>query len=209
MTGHYLIGGGGHARSVIEAAPRGFFSGYFAPEPASGFPVPYCGNDYDALAGAAGGDFILAVGYVGDAGPERSLRAEVIRRFEAVGFCRVVASDAFAASDAVIGAGTVLLHKAVVNAHSAVGRHCILNTASIVEHDCVLGTNVQLATGAIAAGGVIIGDNVFLGAGTIVRERVSICSGVVVGMGSLVMGDIVEPGTYYGSPARKIKDFPA
>jgi len=56
-----------------------------------------------------------------------------------------------------------------------------------------------------SAGGVKLGENIFIGGGTYVNPNISICSNVIVGSGSLVIYDIHEPGTYIGSPVKKIK----
>jgi acetyltransferase-like isoleucine patch superfamily enzyme len=48
-----------------------------------------------------------------------------------------------------------------------------------------------------------------LGAGSVVRDRVQICHDVVVGAGAAVVGDLVEPGTYVGVPARKWSEIPS
>ena len=47
-----------------------------------------------------------------------------------------------------------------------------------------------------------IGNNVYIGSNATILP-VSICSGVVVGAGAVVTTDIVEPGKYYGNPARR------
>lgn len=49
-----------------------------------------------------------------------------------------------------------------------------------------------------------IGNKVYIGSNATILP-VSICNDVVVGAGSVVTKDIVEPGTYAGNPARKLK----
>ena len=49
-----------------------------------------------------------------------------------------------------------------------------------------------------------IGDHVFLGAGSTVIDKRKIVDHVIIGAGSTVIKDILEPGIYVGSPARKI-----
>lgn len=49
-----------------------------------------------------------------------------------------------------------------------------------------------------------IGDGVFLGAGATVIEQIQIGPGVVVGAGATVVKDLIEPGVYVGTPARRI-----
>ena len=45
-----------------------------------------------------------------------------------------------------------------------------------------------------------------VGARATIRNRVIITSEVVIGMGATVVGDILEKGTYIGTPAKKIEE---
>jgi acetyltransferase-like isoleucine patch superfamily enzyme len=45
---------------------------------------------------------------------------------------------------------------------------------------------------------------VFLGAGATVIDGTTIADDVTVGAGATVVSDIREPGTYVGSPARRL-----
>lgn len=51
-----------------------------------------------------------------------------------------------------------------------------------------------------------LGDNVVIGANSVIIGPVRICDNVTIGAMSLVNKDIVEPGVYVGSPARKVSD---
>ena len=51
---------------------------------------------------------------------------------------------------------------------------------------------------------VKLGDNVWVGAGVIILPGVTIGDGVIVGAGSVVTRSL-EPGTYYGNPAKNTK----
>jgi serine acetyltransferase len=76
-----------------------------------------------------------------------------------------------------------------------------------VGHNCIIGKRTFLAPGVLLGGGTEIGDNCYLWQGVITRSNIKICSNVVVGAGSLVLGDITEPGTYFGSPAKYVKSY--
>ena len=58
---------------------------------------------------------------------------------------------------ATLGAGTIVMHGAVVNAGAVVGRNCIINSQSLVEHDAVIGDHCHIATAAAINSGVRIG----------------------------------------------------
>ena len=52
---------------------------------------------------------------------------------------------------------------------------------------------------------VKIGNDVVLFAGCILSPGVTLGDGVMVGAGSLVLNDLLEPGLYAGTPAKKIR----
>jgi acetyltransferase-like isoleucine patch superfamily enzyme len=94
---------------------------------------------------------------------------------------------------------------AVINGGATLGRGAIVNTNSTVEHDVVLADWVHVAPGATLCGGVTVGSFSMIGAGATVIEGTKIGSSCVVGAGATVIDDIVEPGVYVGSPARRIR----
>ena len=49
-----------------------------------------------------------------------------------------------------------------------------------------------------------LGNKVYVGSNSTILP-VSICNDVVIGAGSVVTKNIIEPGTYAGNPARKLK----
>jgi len=189
-----LVGAGGHARSVENVMRT---------KPVR---LVAAGEDESYIADYQGENVVITVGCVGEGAPETSIRRKVIDRYTKGGvtFGSIVADNASIAGDVVLGEGSVVLQRAVVNAGAKIGRHAVINTGVIIEHDVVLGENVNIAPGAIVLGGASIGDNSFIGAGAIVRQGAQVAANVIVGMGAMVTKDIVESGTYVGSPARRI-----
>lgn len=201
-----LIGGGGHARSVVEAASPDRFAGYVAPEPADIPPgLPYEGDDefITSVFSPADYDVHIAIGFNGNCRLET--RRKVIELYSAYEPATVIAPSATVTPGSSIGHGTAVMAGAIVN-RTATGNHCIINTGAILEHDCTLADNVFIGPGAIVCGEVTIGADTFIGAGAIVRQGLTIAPDVTVGMGAVVVSDITEPGVYVGSPARLITE---
>jgi sugar O-acyltransferase (sialic acid O-acetyltransferase NeuD family) len=103
------------------------------------------------------------------------------------------------------GAGTMILAGAVVTSNVRLGRGVIVNTGAIVEHDSVIGNFCHLAPGSVVSGGATLGERVFLGANATVVNGISIAANSVIGAGCVVNRNIVEPGTYVGVPARRVR----
>ena len=92
-----------------------------------------------------------------------------------------------------------------VNAGSHIKMGTILNTHVSIDHNCIVGEFCHIAPGSIVAGNVSLGEQIFLGSNSTVINNLTIIPGVVVGAGGVVVKDILEPGTYVGVPAKKVK----
>ncbi len=199
-----LVGGGGHCKSVIEAAEsagwniRGILD---LPEKVGGEILGYSvvGTDEDIPAWVGKGYFVVTVGHIKDPEPRIGLH-EKIRTAGGI-MATVVASSARVSRNAHVGEGSVILHQAVVNAHASVGRGCIVNTFADIEHDAVIGDFCHISTGAIVNGNCSVGDHTFLGSASVMANGTSIVPGCVVSAGSVVRKSLRKKGVYAGNPA--------
>ena len=200
-----LIGGGGHALSLLEIMdPDDYPAGYSSPEPSGRMPLPWIGDD-DTLRGKyPPGTARLVCAYVYGGRPDLSVRRKLIESFPGYSFPTVIAPSAIVTPSSLVGEGTQIMHRCVIN-RATIGNHCIVNTGAIVEHDCQTEDNVFIGPGAILGGEVSIGSDSFIGLGATVRNGVKICSGAVIGMGTDVMTDITKPGIYVGHGKRLIR----
>jgi acetyltransferase EpsM len=202
-----LIGGGEHARVVIEAVRTGAVAhellGFVDPEPCEEttrrLGVPRLGGE-EALHGHSG-----ALGVLGFAALEtRNRREEAVRRLAPLlgGWAVVVHGSAWVSPTARVGEGTVIMAGAVVHTGARIGAHCVVNTGSIVEHDAVLGDYTQLAPGVTLGGAVRIGSSAYIGLGAMVRDHIVVGAGATVGMGAVVVRDVIAGVRVMGVPAR-------
>lgn len=76
-----------------------------------------------------------------------------------------------------------------------------------IGHNCVVGKNVILTAKVMLAGGVTIGDDCYFHPGVLVGRKVHIIDGCEIGMGSVVTKSLMEPGLYYGSPAKLTRRY--
>ncbi|MCM1482731.1 MAG: acetyltransferase [Muribaculaceae bacterium] len=200
----YLIGGGGHALSLMSALPAGVtVAGYVDCKDACLPEVSWMGADDRFLDSVSPSEACVHIAVVAGEGADMSLRSRLITKYSAYKSVSIIAPTAIVVPGSDIAAGCAVMHRAVVNG-ATIGSHSIINTGAIVEHGCILGGNVFVGPGAVLCGGVHVGSDVFIGAGATIRNGVSICSGAVVAMGAVVTHDIVAPGVYGGVPAHKI-----
>lgn len=202
-----LVGGGGHALSLLEMIPNhDIFLGYCDCKETLAMPLQYLGTDEDVLANYAPSDYevLHAVVYTSDV--NLHLRAKLIDKFKEYQGATVIADTAIITNNSKIGEGTTVMHKAVVN-RAVIGRHSIVNTGVIVEHGVSIGDNVFLGTSSVVCGDTKIGDNVFIGAGSIIRDGITICDNTIIGMGAVITKSITNSGIYMGTPAKFIKQL--
>ena len=190
-----IIGGGGHALSVLEAMDTSIeIAGYVDNIESKKLILPYLSPEEYRVH--------HAVVYTNDV--NLSLRSRIIQQYEGYESYTIIARSALVTSSSKIAGGCALMEGAIVNG-AILAQNSVINTKAVIEHGCILGNNVFVGPGAIVCGDTCIGDNVLVGAGVIIRDGIEITENVTIGMGSVVVRSIVEPGVYLGNPCRKIR----
>lgn len=104
-----------------------------------------------------------------------------------------------------IGPYTVI-HRGTIDS-TIVGENVKIGSNCSIGHNCIIGRDTMITTGVNIAGSVTIGKGCWIGVGTAIRDNISICDGVRIGHGSVVAKSIIEPGTYFGNPAKRRGDY--
>jgi len=200
MIGLYILGFGGHARSVADiaiaagirdlifvdpkATPKSSFAGFSA---VSNLPesLPEGWKIFPAI-----GDNL-----------RRRAACDDLRAVLAT----LVSPDASVGIAASLGQGTVVARQAHVGPNARIGAGVIVNTGAVVEHDCEVGDFAHISVNATVAGSCRVGANVMIGAGATVIDGITICDDAVIGAGATVIGNIQDRGVYVGTPAKRIR----
>lgn len=199
-----LIGGGGHCKSVIEAAESAGYSilGVLdMPEDVGKeiLSTKVIGTDDDIPQYVDKAEFVITVGFI----KNPATRIKLYNRVKEAGgkLATIIASTAYVSKYATIGEGTVIMHHAFVNAGAKVGNNVILNTFTNVEHDAVIGDQCHISTGTMVNGDCKVGANCFIGSQSVLANGITIGDDIIVGAGSLVRKSINIKGIYSGNPA--------
>lgn len=107
--------------------------------------------------------------------------------------------------DVEIGEGSIICAGTILTTNIKIGKHAHLNLITTVGHDCVIGDYFTTAPGVQISGNENIGNRVYFGSRSCMKQKLSICDDVIIGMNAGVVKNITEPGTYVGTPAKKIK----
>jgi UDP-perosamine 4-acetyltransferase len=190
-----VIGGGGHARVVIDAllAQGAEILGVCDPALPAAQPGPFglevLGDD-EAVSAHAPGAVKLANG-LGAPGATRR-RREVFEAFAARGyrFVTVVHPSAVIGREVELGEGAQVMAGVVVQTGARIGRNAILNTGCRIDHDCRIGDHAHIAPGAVLSGVITVEDEVFIGAGASVIQGMRIGHGAIIGAGTVVVRDV-------------------
>jgi sugar O-acyltransferase (sialic acid O-acetyltransferase NeuD family) len=202
-----VIGGGGHAKVLLEALMLGGAHVLGLTDVSSArvgttvLGVPVLGGD-EVVRRYAPGEIGLVNG-VGSVGSTQ-LRAEVYGRFTQEGytFVSVVHRSAVVSPSAILRPGVQVMAGAVVQAEALIEEDAIVNTGATVDHDCRIGRHVHLAPGVTLSGAVSIGKSTHVGSGATVVQGVRIGAQCVIAAGALVVADIPDGHRVAGVPAR-------
>jgi len=202
--GLVLIGAGGHARVVLDAAQAsglsvdGLLDGAReAGEIHAGAPIlgdDQCLDDPD---------FVRAHGFhVSISDP--AVKLPLVDRLDAVsaGFETVCHPGAIISSAAVLAGGVFVNAGAVINAGAQIGAHAIINTRASVDHDSEIGPGAHIAPGVTVCGDVVVGAGARIGPGAVLGRGARVGAGAVIGAGAVVISDVPDGARVWGVPAR-------
>lgn len=199
-----LIGGGGHCRSVLDAAVHmGTFEEIvitdqlILPEKQiMGFRVAGDDSLLPQLFQAGFHEAFISVGSI----KSTELRNRLYQKACGIGFKfpNIVDPSAVVSGDAVLGEGIFIGKRTVINAGVRIEDMAIINTGAVIEHECYVGKFSHISVSAVVCGGCHIGDSVFIGANATVIQEINIGSNSIIGAGSLVLKDINPMSVYTG-----------
>ena len=117
--------------------------------------------------------------------------------------------------DCFVGPFVEIQKQVVIGNRTKVQSHSFVCELVTIGDDCFIGHGVMFINDLFDNGGpangdqskwksTVIGNNVSIGSNATILP-VEICSNVVIGAGSVVTKNIIEPGVYFGNPAKRKK----
>jgi UDP-perosamine 4-acetyltransferase len=205
-----LLGAGGHARVLIDAArAMGGLDVVAVVDDNTnlhgrtfeGAPVVGALTELARLREEGIEAVLLGIGSV----EISDLRAALFERVSALGFrMPIVRHPSATIAARSLGDATVLFAKTVVNPGARIGRNVIINTGALIDHDVTIEDHVHVSPGVNIAGGVRIGAQSHIGIGSTVIQGVRIGARALIAAGAVVIRDVPDGARVAGVPARPL-----
>jgi UDP-perosamine 4-acetyltransferase len=189
-----ILGGGGHARVVMDTLRLAGFEILGVVDPKSDVHLPtgirHLGADLSAISPNSC-DLALGVGSI-DVGA-RNPRPRLFAEAKAAGFSfvRLRHPSATVAGDVTVSEGVQIMAGSVIQPGVSLGQNVIINSGAVIDHGCRVGDHVHIAPGVVLSGDVDVGHGVHLGTGAIVIQGVSIGAEAMIGAGVVVAHAVV------------------
>lgn len=104
----------------------------------------------------------------------------------------------------MLGCGNIICTSVIITTNIWIGDFNLICNRSIVGHDDRIGNFNTLYPGGLLSGNVRIDTLTEIGTGSQIIQGLRITDEVIIGAGSTVIRDIEMPGTYVGSPVRRV-----
>ena len=199
-----LIGGGGHAHSVLDSIKQtgkyhvaGFVEREISnSQGIAGVPVIGTDDDLQAIYDSGIQNAFITIGYLG----KSDTRERIYHNLKKIGYKVPIIIDpsSIIAYGVSIHEGTFVGKRVVINANAEIGKMCIVNTGAIIEHDDKVEDFTHVSVGSVLCGGVSVGSRSLIGANATVIQNVHIADDVIVGAGVTVRHDLESGKTFYG-----------
>ncbi len=203
MKNLIVIGAGGHAGSVADAARSAGFTilGFFddTTDKTTGER-----ETWDSLDGVDLVETGFALG-IGANYSREDAYATIKNSYPGAHFPVIVHSSAWVSPSANLAEGAVVMSMASIGPACSVGRGSLLNTGSSLDHDSQIGSFASLGPGARTGGNVTIGERTVIGLNAGILQGISIGSDTVIGAHSLVNGAMPDSVVAYGTPATVVR----
>jgi sugar O-acyltransferase (sialic acid O-acetyltransferase NeuD family) len=119
-------------------------------------------------------------------------------------FMTFIHPTAILGNNVELGEGVVITPGCILTCDIEMGDFVFLNTQTTLGHDVKVGSYTSINGKVEISGFVEIGESVTIGSRVVVLPKKKIASGVMVGAGSVVVGNINQPITVFGNPAKRI-----
>ncbi len=195
MPGLVLIGAGGHCKSCLDVI---FAIGKYQvsalvdrPENLGkqvlGLTISHSDSDLAELV-VQFTNVLVCLGQIKTPAPRKNLYNQAL--ILGASFPVHISPFAYVAPSAHVGAGSIVMHQALLNVQAKVGANCIINSKALLEHEVSIGDHCHISTAAIVNGGSVVESGCFVGSNATIGQRVCIGRNSIIGAGAIILKDV-------------------
>ena len=189
-----IIGGGGHAKVLIESLRKSNSKIIGLTDTAMAVGSFCCNvtvlGDDNLIYKYKPADIDLVNGLGSIPGEDNRWELERKFRNQDYSFASIIHPSAVLASDFQIKSGVQIMAGVIIQPNVIIGKSCIINTGVKVDHDCVIEEHCHLAPGVTLSGNVTIGKRTHIGTGTSVIQGVNVGQNCIIAAGSVIYKDV-------------------
>lgn len=141
---------------------------------------------------------------IGNSFDRSRVASHLSNHFDRNVFAKLIDPSACVSDDVHVGFGTMVLAGATVSPLSVLKPHCVVNSNSTIGPEVCINACTTLGPNANVGSGSTLGNRCSIGMGACVLPNVNLGSDVVLGALSLATESLYDPGTYVGSPAKRL-----
>ena len=119
-------------------------------------------------------------------------------------FISLIHSSAFIGQNTTIGKGVILAFDVHISCDVSIADFVTVMTGSVIGHDSSVGAWSSIGVRSFLGGSAILGQRTTIHTGAIVLPHKRIGKNAIVGAGSVVLRDVKEGITVFGSPAKEL-----
>lgn len=200
-TKFYIVGAGGFGRELRDwvnaYSPLSSFLG-FLDDYKTG---PDIAGDLSLLEELSFSDISL-YSAIGSSFGRRTVNSKILN----AGFVPecLISPSAQMASSALFGNAFIILGNSSVAANAKIGDGVLIQGFSVIGHDVIIDNYSTIYSFVFVGGGAIIGEGASLYPHAVILPGVKVGVNAVVGAGSVVVSDVPDNVTVFGSPAKII-----
>ena len=120
-------------------------------------------------------------------------------------FSNPIICDSYVGENVIVGLGSVICPKSVLTCDIVLGNFSVINISCTIGHDCVISDFCVLSPNCSLSGHTKLEELVSFGTAALTIPKIFVRNESIIGASATVTRNIDEPGTYVGSPAKKIK----
>ena len=146
-----IIGGGGHARSILALLRKNKLSKYilgYTDLKKKNLPIKYLGEDKKIFQLNKKNQTKLVLGV----GINLRLRKKILNKFKKFQFLSLIDKNSILLENCDVGNGSIIFPNVSIGPNVNIGKFCVIHNSVVIEHNVNIGDNSYIGPGSVVCG---------------------------------------------------------